>query len=119
VATLSDQALRAYKANDLSAAIVHLERALAIEPVHARLWSWLGEMYAEQEQFASSVTAFERAIALDNQQAAAYSGLGRSLAAVQKLAEAEAALKKSIELKPTASRLVLLADVQLSQGREF
>jgi Tfp pilus assembly protein PilF len=118
VAQASELGLQAYKSNDVLTAIAHVERALAIEPEHARLWSWLGEMYAEQEQFGASVTAFQKAIDLDDQLAGAHSGLGRSLQAIQKWSEAEAALRRSIDLRPTATRLVLLADIQASQGKE-
>ncbi len=93
-------------------AIRLLESVVRQAPLHAGAWAFLADLYAGEEQFAAAEEAFNRAIAAKPDYAAAYSGLGRSLAALGRNRDALSAFEASIRLHPTASRYVLLADVQ-------
>jgi tetratricopeptide (TPR) repeat protein len=115
---LSRDALSKFKADKTTAAIEAMRHALEYEPRCADLWMWLGEMYAQDEQFSSAISSFETAIGLNSSLAAAHSALGRSLEELGKWGQAERALRSSIALAPTASRYVILAKVQLAQQKE-
>jgi tetratricopeptide (TPR) repeat protein len=99
-------------------AILLLERVVRHAPLHAGAWAFLADLYAGEEQFAAAQEAFNRAIAAKPDYAAAHSGLGRSLAALGRNKDALPSLETSIRLHPTASRYVLLADVQGSLGAD-
>lgn len=116
-AQLSEIVLEAYQRGDTAMGLAHMERALQLDGSNANLWALLSEMYVEQEQFAAAIDGFQRAISLKPELASAHSGLGRALYEIESWADAEAALARSIELKPSAARMVLLADTQAAQGQ--
>lgn len=93
-----------------------LEEAVARAPTLATVWSWLGDTYAQSEQYAAAEDAFRRAIELDKDLAGAHSGLGRVLQELNRHDQAVREFMISIQQKATASRYVLLAQSESALG---
>lgn len=114
---LLNQARRAEEAGDLWVARNTLRRALELEAADIPTLIWYGDLSNQLEQFAEAIATFEQALALDQTFAGAFSGLATALVETGRLEEAERALLESVRLRPTSSRFVLLADVQIDLGK--
>jgi tetratricopeptide (TPR) repeat protein len=112
-----ESAVRAAQEGNNRDAIRLLESVLEPE-LDARFWGLLGDLYVEEEQYASAVDALQMAIRQDPSSSALFSALGRAYLAIGRLRDSEEAFQTSIRLKPTAARWVMLGDVQASRGRE-
>lgn len=99
-------------------AIALLKQAIAMSPQPAPIWAWLGQLHAQDEQFAAAEDAYRHALTMSPTLAAAHSGLAGVLENTNRLEEAEAEYERSIELKPTSPRYVLLGVLQSSRGHD-
>jgi CheY-like chemotaxis protein len=61
-----DDAMVAYKAGEVDAAIAHLERAMAIDPLAYRVHFHLGLLFAERGQTYDAIRALERAVEINS-----------------------------------------------------
>jgi len=114
---LINKARRAEDVGDLWVAHNTLKKAIELDPADSQTWIWYADVCNQLEQFAEAIHAFEHVLKLEPTFAGAYSGLATALVETGRLHEAERALSESIRLRPTSSRLVLLADVQTRLGQ--
>jgi len=114
---LFNTARRAEENGDLLAAHRTLSKALQLAADEFAVWIWYAQVCRQLEQFAEAIDAFEHAIQLQPTMAGGYSGLGTVLAETGRFEEAERALSRSMQLRPSAPRFVLLADVQVQLGK--
>jgi tetratricopeptide (TPR) repeat protein len=113
-----DEARDAAQRGDAKELEAALCRASAIDPQDARIWTWLGYVYDDQEQYNAALEAFDKARALDASFAGGYSGAAQTLKALGRLAEAETAMQRALDARPTSAGYVLLGDMQMNQGRD-
>ncbi len=53
-----------YRQEEYPAALPELERAVALRPINAGMWEWLGACYYALERWQDARTALEKALAL-------------------------------------------------------
>jgi protein O-GlcNAc transferase len=85
---------------DHEAAIVPLQRAVALEPENARGHNNLGEAYLAQGATELAIDCYRRAISCEPSRAPAYNNLGRALLRSERCAEAVESLERAIALAP-------------------
>jgi CheY-like chemotaxis protein len=61
-----EQGMQAYRNGDVGAAIAHLQRGVAIDPLAYRLHFHLGLLYAQQGQTYDAIVALERAVEINS-----------------------------------------------------
>lgn len=79
---------------------LHYERALEIDPFHARAMNNLGLGLAGRGQIAAALTLFERAIEAAPGNAETYSNMGVALLDSGRLPQAMAAIEKALDIDP-------------------
>jgi len=82
---------------------LHYERALAIDPFHARAMNNLGLGLAGRGQIAAALALFERAIEAAPGNAEAYSNMGAALLNSGRVPQAIAAIGKALEIDPDSA----------------
>ncbi|MGB9203657.1 MAG: trypsin-like peptidase domain-containing protein [Terriglobales bacterium] len=98
--------VRAYfemEANDLSAALGHLNEAVATAPNFAPAYLWLGSCYARMSRNAESMAAFKKAIALDPADVEAYKRLAAGYFVAGNDEQAIATCLEAIRIRPDDS----------------
>ncbi len=95
-------ALRA--TGDPGAAITALNRALTLDPQHARAHLTVGNAYLDRDQFAVAEIHLRRAIRLQPDLPEAHASLGFLLTSAGRLTEAVAACDEAIRLRPDFAR---------------
>jgi tetratricopeptide (TPR) repeat protein len=81
---------------------VRYERALAIDPFHARALNNLGVWFDRHGQGAEAIRTLERAIDADPESADAYSNLGSAFIGARRLPDALRVLETAVALDPDA-----------------
>jgi Flp pilus assembly protein TadD len=79
------------------------ERALAIDPFHARALNNLGVWLDQRGQGAAAIAMLQRSVQADPENAETYSNLGGALIGARRLAEALGALDVALALDPDAA----------------
>jgi protein O-GlcNAc transferase len=115
---LLSEAQRAEDVGDFAFAIDRLQEAIRRDPTHAAAMVWVGSLFAQLDRFSEAEKILERAIAIDPTNSSAFSALGQVLTETGQLEKAELAYMQSIHWRPTASRYILLADVQGALGKD-
>lgn len=80
----------------------HYERALAIDPFHARALNNLGVWFDRRGRSAEAIRLLERAIQADPENAEAYSNLGSAFIGARRLPDARRVLQIAVALAPDA-----------------
>ena len=97
----------------------HYERALAIDPFHARALNNLGVWLDRHGQGADAIRTLERAIQADPENGEAYSNLGSAFIGARRLADALRALDVAIALDPEAPNARNNRGIALAQMGRF
>ncbi|NOT56904.1 MAG: tetratricopeptide repeat protein [Deltaproteobacteria bacterium] len=84
----------------LERALALMHQALAIDDSLPRAHSFLGTIYADQQQYDQAIAAGERAIALDPNEAGSYASHGQVLLNAGRPEEAEKTLRQAMRLNP-------------------
>jgi tetratricopeptide (TPR) repeat protein len=85
---------------EFAEAIRCLEKAIELDPRHARAYLLLGQIHQEQKAYGKAITAFEKTIAIDPGYATAHQSLGMLRSSAGDYDWAIAHLKKAIALDP-------------------
>ncbi|MBW1989049.1 MAG: tetratricopeptide repeat protein [Deltaproteobacteria bacterium] len=80
--------------------ILHLKRALELNPSFADAWINLGNAHARAGQYQEAAYAFERALALEPDSTEGHAGLGGALAALGDPEAALAQYKEALQIDP-------------------
>jgi tetratricopeptide (TPR) repeat protein len=98
-------------------AIVHLQRAIQINPVSPELWDTMGIAYLNGERWEFAVAAFQKAVAVDPGYWLSHKQLGLAYTALGRWDDAMAAFRRAVALKPDlAEAHKNLADVYGERG---
>ncbi len=84
--------------DNLSAARMHLEKAVSLIPSFTEGYWLLANVYDQERDNSLAIDAYKKVIELDPSRAAAYAGLGGVLKRVGQIKEAAEALEKAISL---------------------
>jgi tetratricopeptide (TPR) repeat protein len=99
-------------------AIVHFEKALAVEPKAADVHSNLGGALLQRGQLQQAMAEFQKAIALQPDSALAHNNLGNALSRQGRIDGAIAEFQKAVEFQPAlASARCNLGSALLQAGR--
>lgn len=99
-------------------AIVHYEKAVALEPYYAQTYNTLGVMLMKYGHVRSALPYLDRAVNLQPGFAEAHSNLGLALSSIGKVDQAIASFKEALRLDPSYAEVqVNLAIVLSGQGR--
>lgn len=111
------RAVVGYLHGDPSAAAVAAERAVRMDPGHARAWALLGSAHAAMSRTDEARRAFARALALDPRNAVTWANAGQLESRAGDLAAASSRFAEALTLDPTLpTALSGLAEVLERQG---
>ena len=97
---LVEAGVAALNADNPSAAVPLLQRAVALDPQHMQAWNDLGLAYLRLGKFDDAVTAFRKQIEVNPYDEHSYDYLGATLEQQQKYPDAVDAYHKQLELNP-------------------
>jgi tetratricopeptide (TPR) repeat protein/transglutaminase-like putative cysteine protease len=97
---LVEAGVAALNADNPSAAVPLLQRAVALDPKHAQAWNDLGLAYLRLGQFDDAAGAFHKQIDVNPYDEHSYDYLGATLEQQQKYSDAVDAYHKQLELNP-------------------
>lgn len=106
---------------DLDEGIVHLKKALALDPNHAIAYNNLGVAYGRKGLSEEAAEAYRRAIQIDPRYAEPYNNLGVLFEETGRLHEAEIHYRKALQMDPQLAKaienLARLSEKALSSPR--
>ena len=111
-----DDAVKALKKGDTTAATSLAQKAIAGEPREARFQELLGDIALTQKKPQEALTYYDKAIKMQPDYFKPHVQSGIALFNMGKKAEAEPFLKRANELFPTAPGHALLGDIAESRG---
>ncbi len=84
----------------LPEAVQHLQKELAVNPLHQMAWHYLGDVYLRQGKVSEAIPCLQRSIWLNVRAAESYVLIAGAYTEQGDLAQAEQALKRAVELAP-------------------
>ena len=107
-----DTATRDVQKKDLTAAIDHMEKAVAIDPEFMEAHRRLGLLYIAGSRYDAALAEFQKALAMDPHNSRVYAHMAAAHIGLQNPAQAEKEARRSIELdgrNPQAHYMLALA----------
>lgn len=106
------------KKGHIDKAILHLRKAVEIDPEYMEAYNTLGVRYTDKQDYESALNAFDQAAKLDSGSALAASNCAAALFALKRLPEAALAARRALGLDPTLTRAhyVLGLSLALTNG---
>ncbi|MGB9076296.1 MAG: VWA domain-containing protein [Terracidiphilus sp.] len=114
-----DKGYRLLMANDPSAAIDHLQKALSIDPKFVSAHNALGTAYLDLGQNDPAKNEFLQAVALDNHLPTSYLNLGCAHLVLKQYPDAEDSFRKASAIAPLDNQLQLALAYAEFENRDF
>jgi tetratricopeptide (TPR) repeat protein len=114
-----DRAKVALAKTHLDEAVLHLERAIEIDPDYVEARNDLGATFARQGKTDSAIAQFEKAAALDSRYSPAFYNLGLMYLGQERIEDAVRAARTAIDIDPSHLQARLVLGMALVFGDQF
>lgn len=113
------QASKKLRSGDVAGSIVHLKKAIEIDPEYMEAHNNLGTSYIQADDPASALDSFRRAAALEPSLAEIQVNIAIALMTLKDYPEAERAARRAVELNAGDVKARLLLGLALYQQRKY
>jgi hypothetical protein len=116
----AEQANKALKKRDMKSLILHLQKAIALDPGFVAARRNLANAFLTTHQYVYAADAYRELLALDAHSVVGYMGLSTAYMSIQKVREAEEPARKAVELDNGSELAHYLLGCSLAaQGKDF